>query len=1113
MYSLRLSRRALNCSYTRLRTAIVRQQSGSHNDGHLFEPKNNLTASDALFEDESRALEDKVRTFFPNHSNCSDLEYMDETGVAYHPYNEAKESTEVTRVNLLRKGAKMETQSMSHSQVHKDLKSYLHACVNSNAIDKAHYVLIWNRYKYFQNDQHAEYPVIGSSIYNIVYKGWAQAGKLNRFKELWRLMEMANCRPNLQSFACYFLCLSKLPNLESELMDEVFAELDKFGLKIEDICLHTTLNMEDRSIIRKLIHSHKPQVKFTTAKPNTRYDTKLLRNFGKLKSTIALKPELGSCNDLKQWYAEQVNMETTGWTKIKSVFEESDHNPEHLESLKSRWNKTEIEWRKVLLRSFERNLHMLKARLMEHQGTNVYAFLTAMEPKYYIEATFNEILHIGTFSEYFSPPVSLLHRILGEQVMYRYLTQVKIKDKYLQASSRMYNKYMDALTKRSFTNPRETCERIALSNNLSLKHDLHEMRWSSDICQAVGKFLYEIIINDVKIDANIISQNANAKPRLVPVIFTIYKTEKTHVAEEVRAHPNYIKLYNAVCQRELRFPSQILPMVVPPFPWLEASVGGYLISDTTFIRDHQYNLKNIPGAQLNPVIDSLNALSLQPWRINAKILDVIIEVFRNKGDLDLDIPLHASRFPPLPKYDKKKSGVDRLQIYKAQVKQKRERSEMYSLWCDCLYKLSIANHFRNRIFWFPHNLDFRGRVYACPPHFNHLGNDVARSILVFAKGKPLGPKGLDWLKIHLVNLTGLKKKSSIAERLEYANEIMPQILDSADNPLTGDRWWKESDEPWQTLACCMEVAAAVRCPDPETFVSHFPVHQDGSCNGLQHYAALGRDQQGAEAVNLHPSDRPQDVYMVVANLVEKERIADANGDMAIAKALDGFVQRKTVKQTVMTFVYGVTRYGARLQIFKRLKDNDKFPQEFEWGASMYLVHKVFDSIQEMFTATRQIQDWFGLCAHDISHSIASPVKWTDAVAARTTLYKPNTMKQKNAFAPNFIHSLDSSHMMLTALHCYRNNVDFVSVHDCFWTHPSTVDEMNVICRDQFVALHSLPILQELSESFLREYGPQLAAIRERQPEAYKKIVANLTNVPQTGTFDLNNVKDSVFFFS
>lgn len=51
------------------------------------------------------------------------------------------------------------------------------------------------------------------------------------------------------------------------------------------------------------------------------------------------------------------------------------------------------------------------------------------------------------------------------------------------------------------------------------------------------------------------------------------------------------------------------------------------------------------------------------------------------------------------------------------------------------------------------------------------------------------------------------------------------------------------------------------------YLCGFPVHQDGSCNGLQHYAALGGDAAGAAAVNLAPLDRPQDVYSAVAQLV------------------------------------------------------------------------------------------------------------------------------------------------------------------------------------------------------------------------------------------------------
>ena len=53
--------------------------------------------------------------------------------------------------------------------------------------------------------------------------------------------------------------------------------------------------------------------------------------------------------------------------------------------------------------------------------------------------------------------------------------------------------------------------------------------------------------------------------------------------------------------------------------------------------------------------------------------------------------------------------------------------------------------------------------------------------------------------------------------------------------------------------------------------------------------------------------------------MEKERAKDAENGIAIAKILEGHIKRKVVKQTVMTTVYGVTRYGARAQIHKQLK--------------------------------------------------------------------------------------------------------------------------------------------------------------------------------------------------
>lgn len=81
-----------------------------------------------------------------------------------------------------------------------------------------------------------------------------------------------------------------------------------------------------------------------------------------------------------------------------------------------------------------------------------------------------------------------------------------------------------------------------------------------------------------------------------------------------------------------------------------------------------------------------------------------------------------------------------------------------------LILILIFFFYRDKIFWLPHNMDFRGRVYPYPPHLSHLGADTSRALLVFAQGKPLGPNGFNWLKLHCVNLTGTMKKSTIKER-------------------------------------------------------------------------------------------------------------------------------------------------------------------------------------------------------------------------------------------------------------------------------------------------------------------------------------------------------------
>lgn len=304
--------------------------------------------------------------------------------------------------------------------------------------------------------------------------------------------------------------------------------------------------------------------------------------------------------------------------------------------------------------------------------------------------------------------------------------------------------------------------------------------------------------------------------------------------------------------------------------------------------------------------------------------------------------------------------------------------------------------------------------------------------------------------------------------------------------------------------------------DPSKYECHIPVAQDGTCNGLQHYAALGGDLAGAKQVNLEPSDQPQDVYTGVAELVKEKIESDLKLGDPCAKALHGLITRKVVKQTVMTSVYGVTFIGAKAQIQGQLVELDKFPRKETQVLALYLTKMVFSSIRTMFSGANMIQGWLVTCAKRISRSVGpcqlehlkdpdtghtrqsvhfmTSVIWTTPlglpvvqpyrqcasnpvstnlqnvyISDPTVINQVDSRKQMTAFPPNFIHSLDATHMLLSALACAEEKLTFASVHDSFWTHPSDVDKMNCILRDAFVKLHSRDIMVALKAEFEERY--------------------------------------------
>jgi DNA-directed RNA polymerase len=593
-----------------------------------------------------------------------------------------------------------------------------------------------------------------------------------------------------------------------------------------------------------------------------------------------------------------------------------------------------------------------------------------------------------------------------------------------------------------------------------------------------------------------------------------------------------------------------LPMLVEPKPWVSFEEGGYYTIPQRVVRQkagdpgqRAYAESAIDNGDMAKVLAGLDVLGKVPWQINTSVLDVMAEAWNNGdgigGLISEKTNLERPAEPPADAtYQQRVKWGRRLQEYE------NFKSGQHSQRCYQNFQLETARAFaREQSIYFPHSVDFRGRAYPIPPTLNHIGSDVARGLLKFANGKELGTVGLQWLKIHLANLYGFDK-ASLREREQFAMDNLANIYDSATNPLLGERWWTKAEDPWQCLACCMELKNAFDSPDPTRFKSQLPVHQDGTCNGLQHYAALGGDHAGARQVNLEPSDRPQDIYTGVAELVKGMVAEDAKKGLPAAVFIDGRITRKVVKRTVMTNVYGVTFMGAKSQvedelraIFPNFRETDKIKSL--GTVSLYIAYKIFEALGKIFNGAQEIQYWLGECGDRITTCLSpeqvqqigqrhygkeltydakyrmpkkltksetthvqksaetfkTSIIWTTplkmpvvqpyrkdsttkvkaklqeiTVVKRSTSDAVDKRKQLQAFPPNFIHSLDATHMTLSALKCSELGLDFAAVHDSFWTHASDIPNLNVILRDAFVRMHSEDIIGRLFEEFKARYA-------------------------------------------
>ena len=427
-------------------------------------------------------------------------------------------------------------------------------------------------------------------------------------------------------------------------------------------------------------------------------------------------------------------------------------------------------------------------------------------------------------------------------------------------------------------------------------------------------------------------------------------------------------------------------------------------------------------------------------------------------------------------------------------------------------------------FYFPHQLDHRGRAYPVPQVVNPQSDNAGKALLEFADGKPLGERGACWLAIHIANCYWKKNKVSFAKRLKWVNDHEAEIIALAKDPLGPHRIRDEAGKPWMFLRACLEWKR-YREEGPD-FVSHLPISVDGSCNGYQHLSAMGRDPIGGSATNLTPGDDPEDdpwdMYQETADHACIHIMIDAKygsgDDREAALELLDKVDRSGVKHATMTTPYGVTRET----IYKQLLEQEfvkscKDPKK----CARYLAKVLVECIPEVavqagiimtylrettgkVAKANRVMMWTTPTGFVVIHENREPKEvrvatsdWTFVLYEQDATRKIDVRKQVDGIVAHFVHSLDAAHMMLTVNALVAAGLHhFMMVHDSFGVHACDIDLLNRVLREEFVRIYSQPVLQ----NFLNE-----------QRAAHPDI--NLPEIPPTGTLDIRQVLSSPYFFA
>jgi DNA-directed RNA polymerase len=599
------------------------------------------------------------------------------------------------------------------------------------------------------------------------------------------------------------------------------------------------------------------------------------------------------------------------------------------------------------------------------------------------------------------------------------------------------------------------------------------------------------------------------------------------------------------------------PMIIPPCDWVSYDEGGYygeLRPFSRFLRLFAFSdcgiffksyMAKLKASDMSEPMKAVNAIQKTPWKIDTKVLEVAKKVMALGGER-AGIP-RVEPFQGLPKLNNPTEEQLKEHKHKMFLLYKKEASRKGKV-LRVLANIKTAEYFKDyeRIY-FPCNVDFRGRVYPIPS-FSFQGDDLNKGLIQFADAPKVTDASSErWFLIAGAEFAGIDKVS-FDDEVKWIHENHKNIMDTARDPIGMISWWGNLDCPWEFLQFSFEYAKLQEWKKTHDnsiigWSTGVPVAFDGTCSGLQHFSAILRDPVGAEAVNLKPSDRPQDIYGRVAEVVNKQLNIDAKdgtideweeaknrtkyGTKTLAQLWLTFgVNRKVTKRSVMTLAYGSKEFGFRDQVLEDTirphLDEGVFTEENANQAAGYMAKLIWTAVRKVVVKAVEGMEWLQKVARLVCKN-ENVVQWTTPMGlliqqtyltTKVKIYKlrfaqtqkrfyvpyttgdVNDRKQANAIAPNFIHSMDASHLQFTVCTANDHGIDhFAMIHDSYGTTVAQAGQLFSIVRECFVKMYT-------EHDVLAEFAEEMKPF----------VNEELPPLPSKGTFDINQVKDSLYAF-